>query len=96
MGKEGAEMVYVIVGYLVVINVIAFIVYGIDKRKAKKHLWRIPEATLIGLALIGGSVGAFLGMRFFHHKTKHIKFYVGVPAIFMIEIVIAIIVKVEF
>jgi len=89
-------MVYGIVGYLVIINVIAFIIYGIDKRKAKKHLWRIPEATLIGLALMGGSVGAFLGMRLFHHKTKHIKFYVGVPAIFMIEMVIAIIIIVKF
>ena len=89
-------MVYVVVGYLVIINVIAFVVYGIDKRKAKKHLWRIPEATLIGLAFIGGSVGAFLGMRIFHHKTKHIKFYVGVPAIFMIEIAIAIFLKVKF
>ena len=89
-------MVYGIVGYLVIINVIAFIIYGIDKRKAKKHLWRIPEATLIGLALMGGSVGAFLGMRLFHHKTKHIKFFVGVPAIFIIEIVIAIMLYVRF
>ena len=89
-------MVYVVVGYLVIINVIAFVVYGIDKRKAKKHLWRIPEATLIGLAFIGGSVGAFLGMRIFHHKTKHIKFYVGVPAIFIIEIIIAIILTLKF
>ena len=84
-----------IVGYLVIINAITFIVYGIDKRKAKKHLWRVPEATLIGLALIGGSVGAFLGMRLFHHKTKHIKFYVGVPAIFIIEIVMAIIINIK-
>lgn len=84
-------MTYIIIGYLIIINVIAFIIYGVDKRKAKKHLWRIPEDTLIGLALIGGSIGAFLGMRLFHHKTKHIKFYVGVPAIFMIELVIAII-----
>ena len=87
-------MVYWIVGYLMVINLVTFIVYGIDKSKAKKHLWRIPEATLIGLALMGGSVGAFLGMKFFHHKTKHIKFYVGVPAIFITEIVIAIILQI--
>lgn len=84
-------MTYLIIGYLIIINVIAFCIYGVDKRKAKKHLWRIPEDTLIGLALIGGSIGAFLGMRLFHHKTKHIKFYVGVPAIFIIELVIAII-----
>ena len=89
-------MEYLIVGYLLIINVITFIIYGIDKRKAKKRLWRIPEATLIGLAFIGGSVGAFLGMRIFHHKTKHIKFYVGVPAIFIIEIIIAMISTVKF
>jgi len=87
-------MGYLIGGCLVGINLITFIVYGIDKRKAKKRLWRIPEATLIGLALMGGSVGAFLGMKFFHHKTKHIKFYVGVPAIFITEIVIAIILQI--
>jgi len=78
-----------------VINLVTFIVYGIDKSKAKKHLWRIPEATLIGLALIGGSIGALLGMRLFHHKTKHVKFYVGVPAIFMIEIAMAIILSLK-
>lgn len=83
-------MIPFIIGYLIFINVFTFVVYGVDKRKAKKHLWRIPEATLIGLALIGGSVGAFLGMRLFHHKTKHVKFYVGVPAIFVIELVIVI------
>jgi uncharacterized membrane protein YsdA (DUF1294 family) len=83
-------MIPILIAYLIFINVFTFVVYGVDKRKAKKHLWRIPEATLIGLALIGGSVGAFLGMRLFHHKTKHVKFYVGVPAIFLIELVIAI------
>ena len=88
-------MVYWIVGYLMVINLVTFIVYGIDKSKAKKHLWRIPEATLIGLALMGGSVGAFLGMRLFHHKTKHVKFYVGVPVIFVVETVVAIILTVK-
>ena len=88
-------MIYAIVGYLLGVNVVTFIVYGVDKRKAKKHLWRIPEATLIGLAFIGGSVGAFLGMRLFHHKTKHVKFYVGVPVIFVVETVVAIILTVK-
>ena len=88
-------MGYLIGGCLVGMNLITFIVYGIDKSKAKKHLWRIPEATLIGLALIGGSIGALLGMRLFHHKTKHVKFYVGVPAIFMIEIAMAIILSLK-
>ena len=57
--------------YVIIINLIAFIVYGIDKRKAMMHQWRIPEATLLILALIGGSIGAWFGMQFFHHKTKH-------------------------
>ncbi len=65
--------------YLILINVIAFVVYGVDKQKAKHHAWRIPEATLIGLAAIGGAVGAFFGMNFWHHKTKKIKFRILVP-----------------
>lgn len=72
--------------YIVVINIVAYIMYGIDKRKAKKHEWRIPEAYLIGIALAGGSVGAFSGMKIFHHKTKHVKFFVGIPLIMVIQI----------
>ena len=79
-----------IAGYLIAINVVAFLAYGLDKYKAKNDLWRIPEATLITLAVIGGSIGALLGMRFFHHKTKKPKFYVGVPVILIIQIVIII------
>ncbi|MEE3356924.1 MAG: DUF1294 domain-containing protein [Lachnospiraceae bacterium] len=77
-------------GYLLTINVVAFLAYGLDKYKAKNDLWRIPEATLITLAVIGGSIGALLGMRFFHHKTKKPKFYVGVPVILIVQIVIII------
>lgn len=77
---------------MTLINIVTFVVFGLDKRKAKKHLWRIPEATLIGLALIGGSIGAFLGMRLFHHKTHHVKFYVGVPVIFVMEVVLTILI----
>ncbi len=77
-------------GYFLAINVVAFLAYGIDKYKAKKDLWRIPEATLLLLAVIGGSIGALLGMRFFHHKTKKPKFSVGVPVILIIQIVIII------
>ena len=65
--------------YLMAVNIITFIVFGIDKQRAKNHEWRISEATLIGLAVIGGSVGALLGMRFFRHKTKHKKFMIGLP-----------------
>ena len=69
--------------YLLMINIAAFCMYGIDKRKAVKNQWRIPEATLLGIALIGGSVGAWAGMQTFRHKTKHWKFKILVP-LFMV------------
>ena len=75
--------------YLAGINVITFILYGIDKYKAKKNKWRIPEKTLILFAVFGGSVGALLGIKIFHHKTLHKKFKYGVPAIFILQIAIA-------
>ena len=76
--------------YLVAINLITFIVYGIDKFKAKHSLWRIPEATLLGLALIGGSIGAWLGMKAWHHKTMHKKFIYGVPLILLAQIALVV------
>lgn len=72
--------------YLVVINVVTFIMYGIDKWKAKESMWRIPEATLLGMAIIGGSIGAWLGMRVWHHKTLHKKFRYGIPLILIAQI----------
>ena len=72
--------------YLLTINAVAFIVYGIDKYKAKKAKWRIPEATLLLLAVLGGSVGAWMGMKVWHHKTMHKKFKYGIPAILLIQI----------
>ena len=72
--------------YLLAINVVAFIMYGIDKYKAKKAKWRIPEATLLLLAVLGGSIGAWMGMKVWHHKTKHKKFKYGIPAILLIQI----------
>ena len=72
--------------YLLVINAVTFIVYGIDKYKAKKAKWRIPEATLLLLAVLGGSIGAWMGMKVWHHKTKHKKFKYGIPAILLIQI----------
>ena len=72
--------------YLLAINVVAFIVYGIDKYKAKKAKWRISEATLLLLAILGGSIGAWMGMKVWHHKTKHKKFKYGIPAILLIQI----------
>ena len=72
--------------YLLGINAVTFIVYGIDKYKAKKAKWRIPEATLLLLAVLRGSVGAWMGMKVWHHKTMHKKFKYGIPAILLIQI----------
>ena len=72
--------------YLLGINAVTFIVYGIDKYKAKKAKWRISEATLLLLAVVGGSVGAWIGMKIWHHKTMHKKFKYGIPAILLIQI----------
>ena len=74
--------------YLIIINLIAFALYGTDKSKAKRGKWRISEKTLIGIALIGGSVGAFLGMHAFRHKTRHWYFQYGLPAIFLAQVVL--------
>lgn len=67
--------------YVAAVNVVAFVVYGVDKYKAQKAKWRIRESTLLLLAAIGGSAGAWLGMKIWHHKTRHAKFRYGVPAI---------------
>lgn len=72
--------------YLLVINAATFIIYGIDKYKAKKAKWRISEATLLTMAAVGGSIGAWLGMKAWHHKTLHRKFKYGVPIILLIQI----------
>ena len=77
--------------YLLIINASGFLLMLIDKWKAKKNLWRIPEATLMGPALIGGSLGVLGGMKLGRHKTKHLKFSIGVPLIMAVQIVIAII-----
>lgn len=71
--------------YFVVINIVGFVIMGIDKAKAKANAWRIPEKTLLFIALIGGSIGVWLGMEIFRHKTKHWYFKYGVPAIFLVE-----------
>ena len=75
--------------YLAVVNVLAFVLYGLDKYKAKTGAWRIPEKTLLGIAVIGGSVGALAGMNYFHHKTKHWYFKYGLPAILAAHLAIA-------
>ena len=72
--------------YLIAIYAITFIIYGIDKWKARKNKWRIPESTLLLLAVFGGSIGAFLGMRVWRHKTMHKKFKYGIPSILVLQI----------
>lgn len=67
--------------YLLAANVVAFVAFGIDKRKARKSRWRTPERTLMTTAAVGGALGAWLGMKAFHHKTLHRKFRYGVPAL---------------
>ncbi len=76
--------------YLIAINVVTFFMYGIDKWKAKRSKWRISEATLLGMAVIGGSIGAWLGMRMWHHKTMHKKFQFGIPLIIVAQIALLI------
>ena len=71
--------------YLIAINVATFLTYGIDKWKARKGKWRIRDASLLMLAVLGGSVGAWLGMKVWHHKTQHKKFKYGVPAIIIVQ-----------
>ena len=81
---------WALAGYLIIVNVIAFTTFGADKRRAKKDRWRVPERTLFLLALIGGSLGALLGMHVFHHKTKHWYFRVFIPLILLIQIAVPV------
>ena len=76
--------------YLLIVNVAAFATYGADKRRAKQGRWRVPEKTLFLLAIVGGSVGALLGMRVFHHKTLHRSFRIGVPVILILQILVPV------
>ena len=75
-----------IICYLLAVNIVTFLLYGIDKYKAKKGRWRISEATLLTMAAIGGSIGAWAGMRLWHHKTMHKKFKYGIPLILIMQI----------
>ena len=77
---------HIVIIYLVLINLAAFLLMGLDKRKAKKNLWRIPEKTLFLSAILGGSAGAIAGMYVFHHKTRHWYFVIGMPLILVIQI----------
>lgn len=84
------NMTEAILYYLIAINFLTFVVYGIDKWKVKQGSWRIPEATLLGMAIIGGSIGALLGMKIWHHKTMHKKFKYGLPLILIAQIALVL------
>lgn len=80
-------IIYLLI-YVLVMSLIAFAAFGIDKLKAKTNAWRIPERTLFILALLGGGIGAFLGMKVFRHKTRHQQFVIGIPAIMVIQLIL--------
>ena len=73
--------------YLFAVNITAFALFGADKRKARRNAWRISEKALFLSAVLGGSLGALIGMRLFHHKTKHWYFVIGIPTIFVLQII---------
>ena len=83
-------MLAIISGILLTLNLLTFIIYGIDKFKAKKAKWRIPESTLLLLAVFGGSIGAWLGRQVWRHKTQHKKFYIGIPMILTLQVITTI------
>ena len=80
------ELLYI---YLLIINAFAFALMLVDKYKARKNLWRIPEATLMAAALLGGGIGALIGMYTVRHKTRHAKFSIGIPLILLAQIALA-------
>ncbi len=86
LGMQQTILIY----YFLAINFVAFILFGIDKLKARKNLWRIPEATLLLIAVIGGSIGAWMGMYVWHHKTMHLKFKYGVPIILVAQVALGV------
>lgn len=82
------HVIFLLTGYIAAVNIIGFLLMGIDKKKAIKHAFRIPEATLFTIALIGGSIGSIVGMYFFRHKTRHWYFVYGMPAILILQIIL--------
>lgn len=81
-------MYELLIFYLAAINIAGFLTMGIDKKKAARHEWRIPERVLFGIALLGGSIGSLAGMHAFRHKTRHLTFTIGLPLILVLQVVI--------
>ena len=82
----------IIITYVITINLIAFFLMGLDKWKARKRAWRIPEVTLFLFAIFGGSIGSILGMFLFHHKTRHWYFVIGMPVIPILQLAAAVLI----
>lgn len=80
-----------IICYFILINVFSFVLFGLDKHKAKKRLWRIPEKALFLFSVLGGSIGAIFGMYVFRHKTKHLSFKLGLPIILLVQLVLVLV-----
>ena len=86
----------ILILYFLSINLISFLMMYIDKRRAIRKDWRISEAALIGVSIIGGSIGGYLGMKIFRHKTKHAKFFIGIPTILFIQVALIIYIIFKF
>lgn len=85
--NRGSKMwIRVMAVYVVGMNILGLLIMGIDKSKAKRHAWRIPEKALFGVSLLGGSIGTWAGMYIFHHKTKHWYFVIGMPLILVLQL----------
>ena len=84
------NLVYIITIYLVIMNLTGLVLMGVDKSKARRHAWRIPEKVLFAVSFFGGSIGTWAGMYLFHHKTKHWYFVIGMPAILVLHVMLTV------
>lgn len=89
-------LLQILFAYLILVNALSFVLMLADKLKARRGAWRIPEATLLGSALLGGSIGAIAGMKLFRHKTRHPRFRIGLPLILALHVIIAVTVVILF
>lgn len=94
--NENPKLITYLIIYLIVINIVGFLAMLIDKKKAEKGRWRIKEGTLMMLTLLGGGIGTIAGMYIFRHKTKKLKFTVGMPTILIVEIVLVVYLLIKF